>query len=71
MTDIAKAAAIAHKLIGPVGSIKLTDAINDLTLDETRALDAIAFECVGCGWWFAVHERHEVKDVWLCAECAK
>lgn len=61
---------LAEKLIGTTGS-DLVDAIDDLSTDQSRQLDMLAFECTSCNWWFAVTERREVKDKWVCTLCQK
>lgn len=66
----AKVQALAAKLIGTTGE-GLTDDLADLTTDECASLDVIAFECVGCNWWFAAHERVVVNDEWYCDGCAE
>jgi hypothetical protein len=69
--DLAKLSNLAHKLIGVTFDTELNDELAALTIEEGRALDAMAFECVGCEMWFAAHERKTVKDKWYCGDCAK
>ncbi len=70
--DIAKVKRLADKIIGTcmVGST-LVDAVHNLSREELKVLDALAFECVGCNWWFAACEREEVNDEWFCCGCAE
>lgn len=65
-----KIRALAHKLIGTCG-IETIDELSDLERHECRQLDMLAFACSGCGWWFAITERHEAHDEWFCGECVK
>jgi hypothetical protein len=70
--DLAKVARLADRIIGsPMVGSTLVDSLDELSAAEGRALDALAFECVGCNWWFAAHERNEIHDEWYCAQCAK
>ena len=61
---------LANKLIGTTGTTDVLDAVNDLSRDELRVLDVLAFKCVRCEWWFAAHERVTVNDEWMCDACA-
>jgi len=72
--DLAKLSNLAHRLIGlTVVDAETNDELAALTAEEGRALDAMAFECVGCELWFAAHERKVVGkgEKWMCRECAK
>jgi hypothetical protein len=69
--DLAKLRTLAHRLITVTVDTDLNDQLADLTIAEGRALDAMAFECVGCELWYAAHERKVVKEKWLCRECAR
>jgi formylmethanofuran dehydrogenase subunit E len=68
--DIAKVKKLADKLIGTAGDTEIEDQVNELSPDELRVLDALAFRCVRCEWWFAAHERVVVNDEWMCDACA-
>lgn len=68
--NLAKVASLARKLIGTTGDTEVLDEVNDLSREESRALDALAFKCVKCDWWFAAHERKTVNDEWMCDGCA-
>lgn len=72
--DLGKLHRLAQKLIGlTVVDAETNDELAALTIEEGRALDAMAFECVGCELWFAAHERKVVgkAERWLCQECAR
>ena len=72
MTDIAKVKRLADRLIGtPNLGTTLSDQIDALSLAESKVLDALAFKCEQCEWWFAARERKIVKDKGLCEECAR
>lgn len=65
-----KVKKLANDLIGTAGMGDLVDRINDLSIVESKQLDMLAFECVGCAYWFAITERHDVGDEWFCGECS-
>ena len=72
--DLPKVRDLGHKLIGlTVVDAETNDELAALTIEEGRALDAIAFECNECELWFAAHERKVVgkAERWLCRECAQ
>lgn len=70
--DLSKVRDLGHKLIGlTVVDADTGDELAALTIEEGKALDAIAFECVGCELWFAAHERNVVNEKWVCRDCVR
>ncbi len=60
---------IARKLIGTTGG-EIEDEVNELTLDECKLLDTMAFRCKGCEWWLDKNECVEINMNWYCVQCA-
>lgn len=64
-----KIMALAEKLIDN-GDNGLTDELNDLTIEECRELDSVAFRCTCCDWWFHKRECVTVEGEWQCEACS-
>lgn len=46
--------------------------VSDLSEEECKELDSVAFECCSCNHWF--HQRDNATpdgDQWECKECAE
>lgn len=61
---------LADRLIGTIG-IGMQDDLNDLTAEECRQLDTLAFCCVGCEWWHTKIGFVDLPRGWFCQECAR
>lgn len=61
---------VAEKLIGTcnITPDNVNEAIHTVE-GFAKALDAIAFECVTCGWWYSTDELSENEDEYECQEC--
>lgn len=59
-----RARTLAYKLLGTCDGA--VDQIEELTLEECRALDDIVLNCVACNWWV---EAGECDEDGVCSEC--
>lgn len=64
--DLGKITALAERLQG-YGDVDYE--VNELTIEENRALDIIVFECPVCNHWFHQRENANPDGEWICKEC--
>lgn len=63
--------SIAVRIIGTIGHGEILDEINELGIEDARALDSLALRCEGCEWWFARLDIVDDGVHYFCRECAK
>ena len=65
-----KARALADKLTSSCAPNEHWEELEELTREECRALDTIAFECHVCGHWFPNSEKFDEDAAqWTCVDC--
>lgn len=67
--QLTKARKLADNLMATCQPSEYWDEVDALTLEESRVLDSIVFECQTCNHWFAVAERHESHGQFYCGDC--
>ena len=66
--SVIKVKSIAERLIGTTGG-EAEDEIYELTMEECKYLDMLAFRCQTCEWWFSESEKsNEDGSGWYCYE---
>lgn len=62
---------LARRLIGTPAMGEIQEELNELDIEDARALDTLALKCDGCEWWFARVDIHDDGKNFFCTDCKR